>query len=74
MPKVSLPVTLGKWLYISIALQYSISDTVYLTHLLLRSATDLKMEELKKIPWFFDRKQLPVWVQGENGSPTGLET
>lgn len=47
-----------------------------LTHLFLCSATFLKAGELKKkkIPWPFDTKQLPGWVQGENGSLTGLDT
>ena len=40
---------------------FSIFGAVYLTCLLLCFATALEMENLKKekIPWLFDRKQLP---------------
>lgn len=33
-----------------------------------------RIKKKKKIPWPFDTKQLPGWVQGENGSLTGLDT
>ena len=40
---------------------FSVFGAVYLTRLLLCFATALEMENLKKekIPWLFDRKQLP---------------
>ena len=47
--------------YVCSPVVFSIFGAVYLTCLLLCFATALEMENLKKekIPWLFDRKQLP---------------